>query len=68
MRRERADIERERMQASRAMPVTPPNQRKMCVLTHEKRRRRKKHENAKKSEKKRKLVNLHVKETIIHHL
>ena len=36
MRRERADIERERMQASRAMPVTPPNQRKMCVLTHEK--------------------------------
>ena len=38
MRRERADIERERMQAYREMPVTPPHQRKMCVLTHEKRR------------------------------
>jgi hypothetical protein len=68
MRRERTDIERERMQAYREMPVKPPHQRKMCVFTHEKRRRRKRDENGKKNEKKRKLVNLHVKETIMYHL
>ena len=33
MRRERADIERERMQADREMPVTPPHQQK-CVSSH----------------------------------
>jgi hypothetical protein len=35
MRRERTDIERERMQADRETPVTPPHQRKMCVRTHQ---------------------------------
>ena len=42
MRRERADIERDRMQAYREMPVTPPHQRKMCVRTHEAERQRRK--------------------------
>ena len=70
MRRERADIERERMQAYREMPVTPPHQRKMCVLTHEKDGDEKEMKMRKRvtTIMKRKKVNLHVKETIMYHL